>query len=74
VGGCLGQHGACVTPASLSVTGFAPRRCQVVPSLPLSGRWPGVTCFAFKRRQPREADVHALKAVRGLARCAVLLL
>lgn len=38
---------------------------QVVPQLPLSGRWRGCSCFCFKRRQLREGDEHALKTVSG---------
>ncbi|WIA12032.1 hypothetical protein OEZ85_012112 [Tetradesmus obliquus] len=34
---------------------------QVVPQLPLSGRWPGCSCFCFKRRKMCEADEHASK-------------
>lgn len=36
---------------------------QVVPRLPLSGRWSGCSCFCFKRRKLCEADEHALKTV-----------
>jgi hypothetical protein len=42
---------------------------QVLPRLPLSGRWPGCSCFCFKRRKLREADEHALKTVSTLLHC-----
>ncbi|KAF8071170.1 hypothetical protein HT031_001252 [Scenedesmus sp. PABB004] len=40
---------------------------QVVPSLPLSGRWPGCACLAFRRRRLCEADEAAAKTA-GTAR------